>query len=762
MGVGPNGHRSLADQLRSWPDERLQRLLAARPDLATPAPHDFGQLASRAAVRNSIARTLDGLTRGELSVLDALVVAGQTTEVELISILRAEPSYVATTVAHLVDLALAWESPEGLRALSGVADCLAGGNAAGVSGLRPRSPGRRDTVELETVIAALPREARSLLEHVVAEGGTAKPGTARIGLRPEDAETPAELLIAHRLLLPGGSLQPGLLVAPGEVGLALRAGRTTTDPVDTPPTVASEARSPRLALGAAVGAATDVVRRTETLLEWWGVRPAAALRTTGLGVRELKASATYLQVSDTVAALLVEVAAEAGLIGTRADSDGNPVWVPTTDFDRWRELPTAEKWSTLAHAWLASARLPSLVGERGPDQKPWNALTPELSSSGMPEAKQMALATLAGLPEGHGLAAGTGLPTLVTRVAWERPRRPRTRPDLVGWAVAEAAVLGITGADVLSSYGRVLVEGGDPAPVLATLLPAPVDHVLIQADLTAVAPGPLEPDLARRLNQVADVESHGAATVYRFTPDSVRRGLDVGWTAAELHAFVLAASRTPIPQPLSYLIDDVVRSFGRLRVGVASSFIRSEDEAALAGLVGDPRAAGLNLQRIAPTVLVSTLPIDVLLPRLRDLGVAPVVEGPDGVVRVGAVEPLRARSARTRDGADPARAAARQSAHVVSAVLTLRGGDAEARSRPASASAPGGGVLSALREAIERRGAVLIGFTDNQGVVSERAVLPLSVEGGRLTARDQGAPDDDLDAERTYAVHRISRVVPVA
>ncbi len=62
--------------------------------------------------------------------------------------------------------------------------------------------------------------------------------------------------------------------------------------------------------------------------------------------------------------------------------------------------------------------------------------------------------------------------------------------------------------------------------------------MLIQADLTAVAPGPLESALARRLQLVADVESRGGATVYRFTPGSVRRALDVGWSAAEVHEFV--------------------------------------------------------------------------------------------------------------------------------------------------------------------------------------------------------------------------------
>ena len=46
--MATDGYRSLADQLRGWPDDRLSRLLTARPDLATPAPHDSGQLASRA------------------------------------------------------------------------------------------------------------------------------------------------------------------------------------------------------------------------------------------------------------------------------------------------------------------------------------------------------------------------------------------------------------------------------------------------------------------------------------------------------------------------------------------------------------------------------------------------------------------------------------------------------------------------------------------------------------------------------------------
>ncbi|GAB4961233.1 hypothetical protein MAHJHV54_47650 [Mycobacterium avium subsp. hominissuis] len=44
----------------------------------------------------------------------------------------------------------------------------------------------------------------------------------------------------------------------------------------------------------------------------------------------------------------------------------------------------------------------------------------------------------------------------------------------------------------------------------ARALPKPVDHFLVQADLTVVVPGPLQRDLAEELATVATVESAGA------------------------------------------------------------------------------------------------------------------------------------------------------------------------------------------------------------------------------------------------------------
>ena len=429
--------------------------------------------------------------------------------------------------------------------------------------------------------------------------------------------------------------------------------------------------------------------------------------------------------------------------------DLDAAWLPTETFDAWQVGSTAERWAALARAWLASPRLVSAVGGRIGD-KPVNALSPDLPRSWLVAVRTDLLRELEALTPGDALAAGTGTASLAARLRWRRPRRPPARLDQVAPTLAEASLLGVTGLDGLSSFGRLLVSGEDPAAALEALLPVPVDHVLLQADLTAIAPGPLEQELARKLALVADVESRGGATVYRFAASSVRRAFDAGWSAAEVHDFVAATSRTPVPQSLSYLVDDVSRRFGTVRAGHAESFLRSDDETALTELVHAPGAASLRLRRIAPTVVVSDVSLGTLLPRLRELGLAPVVEGVDGTVRVSRPDVFRARSTRRRPvGAS----AARETARTASVVAAVRAGDRSAAVRPArgtSASAPAD-VISMLRQAAEDREPLLIGYVGNDGTVAERMVSPERVEGGQLTAYDERS-----DSRRSFAIHRIT------
>jgi len=736
--------RSLADQLRGWPDERLARLLRERPDLGTPAPQDSAQLASRATTRASLLRALDQLTRAELAVLDALVVLGEAPLEQAVAILHADRAAVEAAVVRLVDLAVVWESPGGLKPLTGVPDALRGTG----SGLLPVSGDSIDIAAASARLEQVSAAGRALLEHVDRAGGLGQTENAAV-VPLEQARTPVEEVLARGLLVPRDRTT---VVLPGSVGIALRGGHTTTEPIDQVPEMAVSTRDQALIDRAAAGAAFEAVRRVELLLDRWGLHPPLALRTGGLAVRDLRTAAAELAVDEPTAALLIEVALAAGLLTQGLTADGVSAWLPTDAFDAWSTRTAGTRWAELVHAWLDSPRAAGLVGGRDQQDKPINALVPELASQLAVETRQAVLAEITALGAGSVLATGTGSPSLVDRLRWLRPRRPPLRDDLAVWTLREAAALGVLGLGGLAGPGRALLDGDDAAGALGPLLPPEVDHILVQADLTAVAPGPLETELARKLQSLADVESRGGATVYRFTASSVRRAFDAGWSALEAHEFVASVSRTPVPQPLTYLIDDTSRTFGSIRVGAVEAFLRADDEHALTELLHHSQAASLGLRRIAPTVLVSTTPIDVLLPRLRDLGAAPVVEAADGTVRVARPEHQRARTPKGRRSGGAV--AARAAAQLAAVVTAIRAGDRVAVIRPGTAvPLTPSSSLAALRQATEERRTVQIGYVDNHGTASERIIDPLAVEGGWLTARDHRT-----DETRTFAVHRITTV----
>ncbi len=317
----------------------------------------------------------------------------------------------------------------------------------------------------------------------------------------------------------------------------------------------------------------------------------------------------------------------------------------------------------------------------------------------------------------------------------------------------------MTGRGALSAAGRAVWTAREDAEVedaMAGLLPAPVDHVLLQADLTAVAPGPLETELAGSCTWPR-TSTRGGATVYRFTPTSVRRALDGGWTADQLVGELAAASRTPVPQPLDYLVRDVARRHGRVRVGAASSFVRSDDESVLRELLADRRAASLRLRALAPTVLAAQADPATVLHVLREAGLAPAAESSSGEVVVRRPDarrtPPRQPPAPTRGEtvapADP----------LLEAVAKALRTQVEAPRPAAEAGGPRliptepATTLATLRDAVAGRERVWIGYADGNGRVERRVVEPLSVEGGRVTAFDHAS-----DEVRTFSVHRVTGV----
>ena len=144
--------------------------------------------------------------------------------------------------------------------------------------------------------------------------------------------------------------------------------------------------------------------------------------------------------------------------------------------------------------------------------------------------------------------------------------------------VGLAAGVGPGGQGVaLSSFGLLLAEGDTEGAgkLLSGLVPAVVDRVIFQADLTATAAGEAAPGLRSELDLLADFESGGHATVWRFSQASLRRGFDAGRRAAEIEAFLERHAVHGVPQALSYLVDDMGRRYGKARVGRAASYVRS-------------------------------------------------------------------------------------------------------------------------------------------------------------------------------------------
>ena len=575
---------------------------------------------------------------------------------------------------------------------------------------------------------------------------------ARRAVDAASVVTPVDWLLAHGLLV---GTDENTVVLPREVALHLRGGTVHAAAETALPDLARTDADPQRVDRTAAGAAAECVRLVEDLLELWSAEPPKVLRAGGVGVRERARASTALDIDPWQLAVLIEVAAAAGLLAAGDDGhDGTEMWLPTPAYDGWLDKPVDERWLALASAWLITTRVPGLVGGEDQRGRALAPLGPELDRSAAPVVRAAVLADLAD-PDVLPLGSATTAESLAARLRWRAPRAGgRLQDDLVAWTFSEAGSLGFTTGGALSMHGRLLatgdVEGARAA--LSESLPKQLDHVLLQADLTAVAPGPLEPELARSLRMVADIESTGGATVYRFSEATVRRAFDAGWTAGDVSAFLTKASRTAVPQPLTYLVDDVARRHGRVRVGAASSFIRCDDESTLEVLLSDSRATTLRLRRIASTVLASSATPDVVLERLRSMGAAPAAEGADGAVVV-----RRPESRRTTPRRPPARPVRTQPAPgdalLDAAVRAIRAGDAPNLNGALRTSRTTADLLAILTQAAATGSALWIGYVDAEGRATQRVVEPVAVSGGYLNAYDHLR-----GTVRAFAVHRITGV----
>ena len=420
--------------------------------------------------------------------------------------------------------------------------------------------------------------------------------------------------------------------------------------------------------------------------------PLSRIGTGALGATERRRLIESGAVGDADAAdELVEIAARAGLL---AGQDRH--WLVTAAGVQWLRTGTVARWTEVAAA--LRAHLPAAVRtsaggwlslERWAGAHPFDPTWPQRAHSE------------AALLRRWGMVAPDG----------EAPR----------WAAPLAAGSAVD------------------TDALQMLLPTEVDRVYLQNDLTAIAPGPLQPQLDVRLRSMARRESRAQASTYRFTPDTLADALTAGETAETLRAFLEELSLTGLPQPLAYEIERTARRHGTLRVGPdwqGRTRVTSDDEALLRTIAVDQALRPLGLVRDGAD-LVSRSGADTAFWMLADARYPVVAVDADGA---------RRRLDRHRLADEPPAASDPLAVYgpLLARLRAAQGSDAEAA-----------WLGRELEQAVRARATIVVAVRLPDGTAREFTIEATGLGGGRLRGLDKM-----VDVERTLPVSSISGIRP--
>ncbi|MFE0147031.1 helicase-associated domain-containing protein [Nonomuraea sp. NPDC059007] len=514
------------------------------------------------------------------------------------------------------------------------------------------------------VLALAPPDAAELLETLAFQGpylgthvfvATSPYGHTKYTFRDGGGGDPAtDWLAARGLVLPSG--QHDLAELPAEVAMAVRGDRLAPfDPL--PPAPPPDSPAVTGVRAAAQAQATAFAGQLERVLGACAATPLTIRKNGGVAVRDTKRVAKSLGLDEEIVRFCVDLCFAADLLGGIADPVEKPPGrrrapapaptvrvVPTAAYDEWLGRTPAGRLLPAITAW---ATLPGLL-TWWPDGEEAPVAIAFVHDPAAPDLRLAMLEALAVIPGGHGLDERLDMAYLLEAVSWHRPFLVDGSPESLSQMASvmnEAEHLGVTAHGALTDLGRAALELlrsgaaypqvlSEPPPALASalaeLLPAPATTARFQADLTAVVSGPPEASLAELLGSAATRESEGHAVVWRFSAASVRRALDAGTGPDELLASLAAVARGELPQPLVYLVNDVGRTHGRMRVVRSGCCVRSDDEALLAELAAARSLRRLGLRRIAPTVLISAGSERETLEALRAAGYTPALEAETG------------------------------------------------------------------------------------------------------------------------------------
>jgi hypothetical protein len=414
--------RSFADYLRTLDDAALISLFSHRPDLVTPVPPDVASLAVRATSAPSLARAIDALSAWQYQVLETCAVVSEPfTEKQITALTDKAALFV---LPGLIERGLIYTGKDGLYLPTTLREVLGGD----IAGLGPQSMVKLNFKKLEEA----PPAAKKALDAMVwgpPRGTIAdikKPGAG------------VAWLLENGFVIAANSQT---VLMPREVAIHLRGGKIYKELFIQAPELRGDKRDSKSVQLAAIANVSTVLRWVEEILNFWAQEPADALRSGGLGVRDLKIISHHLGVDSNCAAFVAELAYLAGLLTIDADDR----ILPTNQFDIWLTQRPSDRWQSLVSQWLITSRMIGLVGKE--ESKSVAPLGPELDRVAAAPIRKL---TLRLLHESQGIAPK--IESLLLLAQWNTPakRSGGIPSDYIIWNLREAEWLGITGQGAIS------------------------------------------------------------------------------------------------------------------------------------------------------------------------------------------------------------------------------------------------------------------------------------------------------------------------
>ena len=410
-----------------------------------------------------------------------------------------------------------------------------------------------------------------------------------------------------------------------------------------------------------------------------------------VGLPELKRLALHLGRDVEYARLLYALAQLSSLVGV---SDKR--WKVGSAYQAWLSATPTDRWQQIANTWM------SLLGE---------TTTFELSkSSNLNHAFQETFPI-----------AREGVLSHITML------------------ISFAELIGLSSSNYMSSWFRPLLEG-DTAKAITLLsknLPATQNRIIIQADLTIIAVGPLPTDKELELRRFVETERIGVASSYRINNLSVTFGLETGLTEQQIRDLLMELSGVALPQPVDYLIREAATRFGRLvlRETPNGTLIQSNEQILLTQILNDSALKTLGITKTSETTLESRFEVEIVYYLLRESKYAAIRKN-------SADEVVSSWLA-----AGSKEASQVQTSSVLEDIQKWREHDKRLSEAP-----EGQDLVRQIEMAIKTKAAIQVSLQMN-GTAREFLLEPTGLANGRLRGRDRQA-----DCERVLPLASITGV----